>query len=291
MGVAFGCGETEDYFVAIVIVPVEGGVPAVGHGIVAIHSVEDILRHGGTVGIMVFAHIHLGIEVEAHQQSGGGSLSPLALNRRVGAEAGFLDEQAGAVFKLGFDEGEHIFGSGLRIVGHVAVSGHQGHIAESVEQADIEPCTQGAALGFEVVEFKLCEAEAFGIEFVEVLDYEVALHYALEAAVPFGLGFAEVVDGPCMIVEAFPFAAVVPPTVARGGDELVGGELVEDVAAADAPERMFEGAESGADYVHFRIVVVFRPDLVVERLVEVGAGSERYCRSCCHCYIFKKFHF
>ena len=226
-------------------------------------------------------------------QGGRSGLGPLSLDIGVGAEALFLDQQRQAVFQLALDEIENHFGLNLPlgVEGDIIEANRQGDVAERVEQADVEPCAQGTTLGIDVVKFRLREAKLGGIELGQVLDDVVALHDALETAVPLGLCVAAILDVPLMIVEPAPFAAVVPPSVACRGDELVGGQLVEHVAAAYAPVSMLERAEGGAYHVVLGVVIILRSHLVIEGLVQVGAAGQGDYTQGCRRYMFEKLHF
>jgi len=110
-------------------------------------------------------------------------------------------------------------------------------------------------LRLQVVELCIGEAELSGRQFVEVLDNEVGLHDALEAAVVFALRLT-VGGEPLVAVQTGPAATVVPPVFTGGGDELVGGLLVEHLAALDTPEPMLKGTENSADDILLGIVIV-----------------------------------
>ena len=112
----------------------------------------------------------------------------------------------------------------------------------------------------------------------------------LETSVPFSLGLSEIIDGPCVVVQTLPFATVVPPSVARWGDELVGGEFVEYLAAAYAPESVFKRTECGTYHVHLGIVIVLGSHLVIEGFIEIGAAAECQERECGGRDMIGKFH-
>ena len=257
VGVA-GCpGEGEDDFIAGLVVPVEGSVPAVGHLVGAVCAVENVLCILGTVSEAVFTDIDLGVEVQAYQQGCGAGLCPLTLDGLVAAHGGFLRQFRDRGLEFRLDKFKNLAGLhlSLGVLAGIVVTHGQGNIAESIEQSQIEPCAQHAVLRLQVVELGLGEAELGGRELVEVLDDEVGLHDALEAAVVFALGFA-IGGKPLVTVQTGPAPTVVPPVFTGGGDELVGGLLVEHLAALDAPEPMLKGAEDSADDILLGIVIV-----------------------------------
>ena len=293
VAIARGSRETEDDLVASVIVPVEGCIPAVGYLVAAVLAVEDGLCHVGTFLIAVFANIDLSIQIETHQEGGCTSLRPLTLQRAVAAQRRLLGQQGQTFLQVVLDEVEDHLRLDLRlsVLADVAEAHSQRYVAESVEQAQVEPGAQHAALCLQVLELGLSEAEARGVEPVQILNHVVALHNALEAAVPFRLCVATVFHIPVVVVQAAPLATVVPPTVASRGDELVGRKLVEYVTALDAPESVFERTEHGTHDVALCVIVVLCAHLVVERLVQVGAAGEcRETQRCSQYIIMYSFH-
>ena len=89
----------------------------------------------------------------------------------------------------------------------------------------------------------------------------------METAVPFRLCIATVFHVPIVVVQAAPFASVVPPTVAGRSDELIGCKFVQDMAALDAPKSVLERAEYSTNDVVLRVIIILCTHLVVERLV------------------------
>ena len=163
-----------------------------------------------------------------------------------------------------------IFGQGL-----VEIRPY-GDVAECVEEADVEPCAEGAGLSLEIIEVGLCEAEVGGVELGKLVDNEVALAHTLEAADPHTaymrpVGSVLVV---LVVVEHAPHAAVVPPAVALGCDELVGGKLLGRVVVGHRPVGVFEGAVNHALHVERRVVIVFGANGAVELFIEIGATGE-----------------
>ena len=274
--------ETEEHLVAVVVVPVEGSIPAVGHGIFAIFTIDNFLCYCSTFIIFLLADIHFGIEVETHQKGCGTGFCPLALDRGVGAQARFLDEHGYCLLQFRLDKLEYSLRLHLclGVLRHIIVAHGERHVAESIEQTNVEPGTQHPALSFQVVKFSLGKTKLFRRKGVEVFYHIVGLHDALKASVPFCLWVTTVFHVPLMIVQAAPFAPIVPPTVASGSDELVGRQFVEHMSALYAPESMFKWAEGGTDDVHLRVVVVLCAHLVVKRLVEVGATRHCGCTQC-----------
>ena len=66
--------ETKYNFVASFVVPVEWCIPTVGHFVRAIGAVENGLGIFCAVGSTVFTHIHLSIEIQAHQHGSSSGL-------------------------------------------------------------------------------------------------------------------------------------------------------------------------------------------------------------------------
>ena len=78
--------ETKYDFIASLVVPVECGIPTVGHDIRTVLAVQKVLRIGGAIGEMILADINLGIEIQTHEQCGCGGLGELSLGTKVATE-------------------------------------------------------------------------------------------------------------------------------------------------------------------------------------------------------------
>ena len=157
VGVAGVSGESEDDLVAVVVVPVEGGIPTVGHRILAIVPVDNLLCHFLAVAVPLFADIYLGIQVEAHKQGGSTGFGPLSLDIGIGAQFAFCHQHGDGFLEFSLDKVEDPLGLhlGFRVFAHIIVADSQRHVAEGIEQTEIEPGTQHTALGFEIVKLGL----------------------------------------------------------------------------------------------------------------------------------------
>ena len=154
MAIAWGTWETEDYLITSIIVPVKGGIPTVCYLILAILAIQDVLSHLGTLCIMILANIYLGIEVKTNQQGGCTCLGPLTLKGRVCSKLCLLNKKWQALLQLALYEIVDYLRLHL-LHGSASGCGHQWHIAETIEQTKVEPCSQHAALGCKVVELRL----------------------------------------------------------------------------------------------------------------------------------------
>ena len=92
IGVTGICGEAENHLVAIIIVPVESSIPAVGDGILAIFPIQNLLGNHCAVVVSLLADIHLGIQIEANKKSCGTGFGPLTLYGGIASQAGFLNQ-------------------------------------------------------------------------------------------------------------------------------------------------------------------------------------------------------
>ena len=198
---------------------------------------------------------------------------------RIGSKACFLGEHGYCLLQFCLDEIEYSLRLhlSLSIHRHVIVANSKWYIAEGIKQSDVKPCAQHPALCLEIVKLSLRETELLRRERIKVFNDIIGLHDALEASVPFCLGIASILHVPLMIVQATPFASVVPPSVTGGSDELVGRQFVEHVPALYAPESMFKWAEGGTHDIHLRIIVVLCAHLVVKSLVEVCTTRKCGC--------------
>ena len=61
IGITGISGETEHHLIAVVVVPVKGGIPTVSHGILAVIAIDNLLCYCGTLVIFLLTNIHLGI--------------------------------------------------------------------------------------------------------------------------------------------------------------------------------------------------------------------------------------
>ncbi len=154
MAIAWGTWEAEDYLITSIIVPVKGGIPTVCYLILAILAIQDVLSHLGTLGITVFTDIYLGIEVKTNQQGSCCCLGPLTLKGRVCSKLCLLNKKWQALLQLALYEIVDYLRLHL-LHGSTCGCGHQWHIAETIEQTKVEPCSQHAALGCKVVELRL----------------------------------------------------------------------------------------------------------------------------------------
>ena len=279
--------EAEDDLVALVVVPVKGCIPTVGYLILAVLTVKDGLSHLLTLIIASLADVNLGIQIQAHQQCCSAGLGPLALNAGIGTERSLLGKHGDALLEITLDEIKDDLGLnlGFGVLGNVAVAHCQRHIAEAIEQAQVEPRTQHPALGLEVVKLGIRETIILRRELFQVLNHIVALHDTLETAVPFALGITAVFHIPLVVVQATPFATVIPPTVAGRGNQLVGSQLVEHMTALDAPESVFKRTEGCPYHVILGVIIVLGSHLVIQCLVQVGAACQCAEAQGCHYHI------
>ena len=161
IGVACIGGKTEDHLVAVIVVPVESSVPTVGNLVFSVFTVDNLLCHLGTLVVFAYPYVGLGIEIQAYKKGCRTCLRPLSLYGGVGTELALFYKHRDNILQFGLDEGKELVGGylSLGVERDIVVANGKWHIAERIEKADIEPCTQGTALGLQIIELCLREAE------------------------------------------------------------------------------------------------------------------------------------
>ena len=267
------CRVAENYLVACIVVPVKGCVPTVGNFIGPIYAVKYILTESGAIVISFLANIYLCIQIKAHKQRSGSSLSPFTLYKSLSSQWFLASKLIDTVLQFVFNKCKQLFGRYLIIgvFGLVIETYYKRAVAERIQQCQIEHRSESAALCLVIVEIRFCQAEFGRVKRFKILNHIVTLTYSLILTVPKIKDVGTIFGIPCVVVVPAPAATVIPPSVTGWCDQLIRREFLKNLTFFYRGKSMFKRACNSTFDITLRVVEIFSCYRAIECLVKIGA--------------------